>query len=324
MIFKFARALFLLAFVSFQSLADVTSLVVDPLSPTTVYAGTTEGGVLKSADGGASWARAGLMDTPVITLAIDPGAPSLLYALTWAGLLKSTNGGETWTPTLMNGSDPYWMNPPGWYVGNLALARRTDPALPATVYAGVTFGWSDEYDARVWGDVYASTDGGAGWSRVLPTDWYSTWIGGLPTDPYSSPWLLAPALASAPRTDTTPATLYTSYPFREYPTAPAPYDYQVCWIRDGTLTGCARLDQSLGGPNVLVVDPRNPHVVYAGMNGSGVYKTTDAAVTWSGGGSGVVRALVLDPLTPGMLYACAFTASGSPAAAFASSCSTFV
>ena len=46
-----ARALLLLALVSFQSLADVTSLVVDPLSPNTVYAGTSEGGVLNSTDG---------------------------------------------------------------------------------------------------------------------------------------------------------------------------------------------------------------------------------------------------------------------------------
>jgi hypothetical protein len=285
-----SRALVLLAFVSVQTLAEVTSLVVDPLSTSTVYAGASEGGVSKSTDAGATWTRAGLADTPVFALAMDPGAPSVLYAITSSGLLKSSNGGQTWSATaLTNGSTPTWgmiERPMSWSVITLALARRADPALPAKVYAGVTYAASDWYTDYVWGDVSTSTDGGETWTNYVPDA----------TDPFYSPWMSAPALAAAAQTDTTPATLYTSY-------TPGINDYQVCWIRDGTLSGCARLDQSPEGPTVLVVDPRNPHVLYAGMNGSGVYKSTDAGATWSGGGSGVVRALVLDPLAEATLYA---------------------
>jgi hypothetical protein len=49
-----SRPLLLLAFLSFQSLADVISLVVDPQSTNTVYAGMSQGGVFKRTDGGAT------------------------------------------------------------------------------------------------------------------------------------------------------------------------------------------------------------------------------------------------------------------------------
>jgi hypothetical protein len=278
-------ALFFLAIVSARSLADVTSVIVDPLSPSTVYAGTSESGVLKSTDGGATWTRAGLADTPVIALAIDPGVPSLLYAVTSTGLHKSANGGATWHPIYTNGSTDWYLmseRPISWTVGTVALARRADPAIPAAVYAGVTYAASDFYIDYVWGDAFVSTDAGETWGTVLPNL----------ADPWSALWTAAPALAAAARTQTTPATIYTG-----------PGDNQVCWIRDGTPVACTRLNGSAEAVNVLVVDQRNPHVVYAGTNGSGVYKTTDAGATWSGGGSGAVRAVVIDPLTQSTVYA---------------------
>ena len=279
-----ARALFLLAFVSFQSLAGVISLVVDPISPGTVYAGTAEGGLLKSSDGGASWTRAGLSDTPVFALAIDPGTPSLLYALTSTGLSKSANGGATWTLLLTNGSHPSWgliERPISWMVGTLALARRADPALPPTVYAGMTYQASDWFNQYIWGDLFTSTDGGERWTGYLADA----------NDPFSSPWMVAPTIAAAPATAPAPAIFYTGG-------HPGVSGYQVCGIG-----GCALLDQGSEPPLVLAVHPSNPYVVYAGMNGSGVYKSTDAGATWSGGGTGVVRSLAVDPHASEIVYA---------------------
>jgi hypothetical protein len=282
-----SRAVVLLALLSFQSLADVTSLVVDPQSTDTVYAGTSEGGVLKSTDGGATWVSAGLTDTPVIALAIDPGVPSWLYAISSTGLHKSSNAGATWIPIYTNGSIPFWQNidkPFVWTVGTLALARRTDPALPATVHVGVTYTAADTYMEFVWGDIFTSTNGGEGWTGALYNN----------ADPFAGPWTSAPIMAAAAQTDTTPATLYASV-------HPGAYGYQICGLPDGS--GCTRIDQSSEEPAVLAVDPHNQRVVYAGMKGTGVYKSTDAGHTWSGSGSGVVRALVLDPITPGTVFA---------------------
>jgi hypothetical protein len=54
------------------------AVVVDPVHPATVYVGSELGGVFKSIDRGESWARssAGLSDSAVNVLAVDPRAPS--------------------------------------------------------------------------------------------------------------------------------------------------------------------------------------------------------------------------------------------------------
>jgi hypothetical protein len=52
----------------------------------------------------------------------------------------------------------------------------------------------------------------------------------------------------------------------------------------------------------LVMDGRNPNIIYAGTYGSGVFKSTDGGVSWSainkGLTSAVVNALAIDPLNP--------------------------
>jgi hypothetical protein len=64
----------------------VNTLAIDPLTPTTLYAVTTQG-VYKSTDGGATWTamNTGLGNVSVRTLAIDPVFTNKLYAGT-AGL----------------------------------------------------------------------------------------------------------------------------------------------------------------------------------------------------------------------------------------------
>src|SRR6266542_576706 len=60
---------------------NVRTLIGDPVSPTTLYAGTPRG-VFKSVDGGLGWSafNEGLVSPAVNTLAIDPSAPATLYA----------------------------------------------------------------------------------------------------------------------------------------------------------------------------------------------------------------------------------------------------
>src|SRR5207249_2180810 len=58
-------------------------------------------GVIQSTDGGANWNPAGLTGVgTVLTLAIDPLIPTILYAGTGtSGVYKSTNSGVSWNPT---------------------------------------------------------------------------------------------------------------------------------------------------------------------------------------------------------------------------------
>jgi photosystem II stability/assembly factor-like uncharacterized protein len=57
----------------------------------------------------------------------------------------------------------------------------------------------------------------------------------------------------------------------------------------------------------LLVDPQHPSTIYAATCGGGIFKTEDAAVSWTALNSGLptqdcARALVIDPLNPATLY----------------------
>ena len=60
--------------------AYVWTLAIDPVIPTTLYAGTVNG-VFKSTNDGENWnaVNVGLINTDVYALAIDPVTPSTLY-----------------------------------------------------------------------------------------------------------------------------------------------------------------------------------------------------------------------------------------------------
>jgi len=272
--------------------ADVTSLVLDPFAPNTLYAGTPERGVFKSADGGATWNPTGLANTPVFALGIDPGFLPALYAVTPLGVLKSSDGGDNWAATgLMNEliSYPTWGLIEKPLVGtyrSLAIAARTDPQMPATLYAGVNYATADAFYDFVWDEVNISTDGAYSAGPLLPYG----------ADPWAyPPWRTTQVLAAAAVTPTVPASVYTS----------GFYEYDVCFVRVETSEiGCAVLGHAFaGGATALVVDPQTPNIVYAGTNGSGVYKSTNGGVSWSGGGTGTVTSLAVDRHTLGIVYA---------------------
>jgi len=78
---------------------DINALAVDPYNEEVVYAGTVEGGVFKTIDGGATWQACsqGLRVLDVRALAIDPKNPQVLYAgAENGGVYKSINGGTSW------------------------------------------------------------------------------------------------------------------------------------------------------------------------------------------------------------------------------------
>jgi photosystem II stability/assembly factor-like uncharacterized protein len=86
--------------------AVISSLAIDPATPSIVYAahgpfGAGKSGVLKSIDAGETWiaAQSGLPDTILVNaLAIDPSAPARIYAATDQGVFRSTDAAASWTP----------------------------------------------------------------------------------------------------------------------------------------------------------------------------------------------------------------------------------
>lgn len=70
---------------------EVSSIVVDPSNPTTVYVSQIGSGVYRSVDRGANWVAldAGLADDVVRQLDLDPLIPGLLYASSGSGLFQA-------------------------------------------------------------------------------------------------------------------------------------------------------------------------------------------------------------------------------------------
>ena len=92
-----------------NSSGRITSVVTDPANALIAYAGSAGGGVWKTTDGGKNWVP--LTDTQaslaIGSLALDPTNGQVIYAGTGEensaesqggqGILKSTDGGSTWT-----------------------------------------------------------------------------------------------------------------------------------------------------------------------------------------------------------------------------------
>jgi len=77
---------------------DFGSLAIDPIRPQTVYAGRRQGGVLRSDDGGPTWAFVSeLPGGEVLGVALDPQHPAHVFAwIQGAGLFRSDDRGGTW------------------------------------------------------------------------------------------------------------------------------------------------------------------------------------------------------------------------------------
>jgi hypothetical protein len=123
------------------------------------------GGVLKTGDGGASWALAYPdTDTPLAgASALAVGGPSAMSATIYAGLnvmqfgslVRSADGGGTWTD--WSAGLPLHGPGTGGFVANIVL----DPGQPSVVYISQ---WDTGSPART--GVFVSSDGGQTWSEV--------------------------------------------------------------------------------------------------------------------------------------------------------------
>jgi len=150
----------------------VTAIAVDPSDATgqTVYIGGAAGGVWKTTNGGTTWTV--LTDTQpslaVGCITIDPNNHNTIYvgtgeenfngdAFYGAGVLKSTDGGTTWTQM---GAIPFAqvLGPQtgGALIGQIAV----QPGNSSIVLAAVSF-----FVGGTVGGIYRSTDGGSTWAE---------------------------------------------------------------------------------------------------------------------------------------------------------------
>ena len=282
---------------------QVLALAIDPVTPTTIYAGGS-GGVSKSTDAGANWtaSNTGLTGTFVRALAIDPVKPTTLYAGGFGGvfksIFKSADGGGNWTASNTG------------LIGRVVQALAIDPKTPATLYAGTIGG----------GGAFRSSDGGGTWTStnigltdttiealaidpLTPTTLYAGTLNGgvFKSTDAGANWTASNTGLTSQSVDTlaidpvTPTTIYAGGPGGIFKST----DAGANWAASSTGLTSQSVD-------TLAIDPVTPTTFYAGGSG-GIFKSTDAGGNWAANSTGLpntgVQALAIDPLTPTTLYA---------------------
>ncbi len=158
--------------ISTSALAQINVIVVDPVTPSKVYAGGGRGAVVaRSTDGGASWTpvTVSFPGFQVLALVIDPQHPSTLYAGTQSNFLwRSLDAGVTWTQ----------LSSPSYLIAALAL----DSAEPAHLFLSMELSIQASLDA---GTTYADVTGD------LPDNVALYVVSGLALDPQDPTRLLA-------------------------------------------------------------------------------------------------------------------------------------
>jgi len=116
-----------------------SAAALDPEHPGTLYA-LQDGELLKTTDGGALWARVGAYpdaDAEVLgnaDLLVDPRAASTLYGTSVRqGVLRSTDGGVTWTPVVLTPALGTGVS----FAPGLDQRLYADPFVPHRIYAAV-------------------------------------------------------------------------------------------------------------------------------------------------------------------------------------------
>jgi photosystem II stability/assembly factor-like uncharacterized protein len=295
----------------------VNAIAIDPSRTTKLFAGTSNA-VFMSARGGVTWQLStALALFGSAAIAADPTAPGTIYASAF-GVLKSTDGGRTWTDASVGLST----------LGSVT-ALTLDPSDPLTLYAGTSLG-----------EMFRTTDGGISWAPLngsLPltpiavvaidpsapstiyaggnsgvvksTDRGNTWID-------ASDGLVGFLDVTALLIDPTdPAVVYAGLSYDDGENSAGVYksgDAGATWSRSST--GFSGYDTSVYG---LAIDPRDHSTIYAaaGCGGHGeevecymstVYRTSDAADHWDDlltVEDNWMSSVVIDPADPQTLFA---------------------
>lgn len=255
------------------------AITADPTDANVIYAGNTCCRIMKSTDGGATWNANNTPDGTydVTAIVVAPSSPSVVYAATTAGVLRSANAGSTWA-FVNTGLLPAERN-----LSSIAVS----PTNPNVVYAGIGF--------SVGTPVFGSSNGGTSWSAAssgLPT---SADVNKLLFDPTAATRIWAATsqglyIASAPSvagTTWTHASNLTSAAIQDIAVDNSGIDLYAStfgglwhstdkgatWLAWGT-SGLKDVIQAIG------VEPANGAVVYAATAARGVRKSTNFGETF--------------------------------------------
>jgi len=258
--------------------SDVTAISVDPTNANIVYAGGQQS-ISKSSDGGNTWGTKvqvyehAFNDQPLISsIVINPTNSQTIWVGTTSGVYKSDDGSVHWTnfnngfPFLAKGSPPQDFS--GYPLVN---ALALDGTAPTTLFSGTEFG------------MFKTNISGASWNSTSEGLKNST-VTFLAFDPVNKSTVYA----------VTPAGLFKSI------------DAGGTWTAANSGFPAAIPNNSSARVDYVVVDPKNPAILYAGLLRGGVYKSINGGASWNPANSGFenqsVNLIVIDPNDSNILY----------------------
>jgi photosystem II stability/assembly factor-like uncharacterized protein len=298
----------------------IARIVIDPTNPDIVYVAASGHewtdnemrGVFKTTDGGKTWAKVYYKSprTGAIDLVMDPRDSNTLYAALWqrirrkwsdprvepgydeGGVVKTTDGGRTWTDASQGlpapqdrgriGIDISRSNPNTLYalVDNYEIGRMARPGeqdaygRPMAADKGFIKG----------ADVYRSDDGGRTWRQTSRFDQATTNYLNNQSGTYG--WVFG-QIRVDPKD---PNEIYT-------------LGLAMNVSHDGGRT-FTRINVPHGDHHGLWIDPTNPAILY-NSNDGGFYQSEDGGKTWkfavSAGGAQFYN-VTLDTSTPFWAY----------------------
>ena len=332
---------------NFGNAGAVGLVAVDPSNPLRVYttpsfgSGSFSGSgfyVTGSDSGGDAWrpleglTAGGLSGAQVGTFVVDPSNPSILYAGNFAGIFRSTNGGDTWVQTSFAFAnyaltiDPIAPTTLYAYASGQGIYKTVDsgniwapvnnPSLPEAITTGPTGLLATPTGVFV--NEYRSTDGGASWTagelasayayapsnvqRVYSGRGSSIRVSNDGGETFGLEIATGGVRLNSLAVDTTDAD-------RVY----AATDTGVFASTDG---GANWVSSSIGISalqlGAVAMNPATPDTVLVG-GPTGVYRTTNGGVSWLlselSPFEDLVTALSIDPVDPDIVYACTLGAT---------------
>ncbi|HTX87992.1 MAG TPA: PKD domain-containing protein, partial [Bacteroidales bacterium] len=235
-----------------QPTLGVSAIVVDKVTPSTIYIGTGDRdagdaagmGVFKSTDGGVNWAASntGMGNQTVGKIIQHPNNNQILIAAASSGVYRSTNAGATWTLSKAGDFKDVVFKP-----GNVNIVYATASAM-----------------------FYRSTDNGVTFTQItsgLPTGQQR---GAIAVTPGNSDYVYFLLSDNTSGYNGVYRSTDGGLNFTTRSTTPNILD----WSCDGSGTG------GQGWYDLAIAaDPNSPNTIYVG--GVDVWKSTDGGQTWA-------------------------------------------
>lgn len=148
------------------NIGRVNCVAFHPTDPNTLWVGSPNGGLWKTTDHGISWSTTTdwLPQIAVSDVVINPQNPNIMYLASGDGdavgppssgkamhILKSTDGGLTWSHTVSS-----WSTTPQPLIRRLLI----DPVNPQVIIAATSSG------------IHRSNDAGGTWAKMLTSEWF--------------------------------------------------------------------------------------------------------------------------------------------------------